>query len=75
MWLVVLGGVWTVATTVWSLWVQRRIFRLERVTSRLDQSDFEREMAENSTVVSRPPAELRFESLRPVPWDDWEDTA
>ena len=62
MWLLVLGGIWTVANLVWSAWMQRRVMRLE-------EAEMERIEAETSTVVLRP-KELRFKSLRPVPWED-----
>ena len=57
MMLVVLGGAWTALNVAWSVWMQRRVERLEA-------ADMEREVAENSTVVLRP------KSLRPVPWED-----
>lgn len=62
MWLLILGGIWTGANLVWSAWIQRRVGRLE-------ECEAERVEAEISTIIQRP-KELRFRSLRPVPWDE-----
>lgn len=41
------GVVWTLCNLIGSIWVERRVRRLER-------AERERELAENSTIIRRP---------------------